>query len=127
VGQTGLGDTCYGDRTTVLAEHNTIVGGERVCYDLANGDKGPHGYPYITHAMAYDANDLVKVQIGQLQPWEPVPYATWEVTLPFARPERKLCGVSYDEAGKRLFVCQLAGDSTAPPQPVIHVFEVTIP
>jgi hypothetical protein len=126
VGQTGMGDTCYGGATADAAAHNTVVAGHRVCYDLANSDKGTHGYPYVTQVLAYDATDLAAVRAGTVQPWEVVPYARWTLTLPFAQPEAQLAGVAYDAEGQRLFVGQLSGDRVAgsPPQPLIHVYRV---
>jgi hypothetical protein len=127
IGLTGEGDTCYGLPTNDMTRHNQLVNNERYCYDLANGDKGPHGWPYITQVLAYDANELAEVKLGQRQPWDVVPYETWELHFPLPRPEAKLAGVSYDPVHQRLFVGQHSGDSASPPQPLIHVFQVLIP
>jgi hypothetical protein len=140
VGQTGLGDTCYGLRTQDVAEHQHVGGptgcscngaqlpfGEHCCYDLANGDKGPHGYPYVTQVLAYDATDLAGVKAGTAQPWEMLPYARWTLTFPFPGDgSGKLAGVAYDSEGQRLFVAQYHADRVtgSPPQPLIHVYAV---
>ena len=84
--------------------------------------RGTGGYnapPYVAQVWAYNADDLVKVKTGQLQPWQVLPYAVWHLNLPFGSTE--VGGVAYDSATQRLFVTQRFGDGE---KSVIHVYKV---
>jgi hypothetical protein len=82
--------------------------------------KGDHAYPYLAWVWAYDCNDLAKVAAGTLQPWEPVPYATWELGSDFYSWLPRLSGAAYDPDGQRLFIAQTRGDGDSP---LIHVYD----
>jgi len=84
----------------------------------------------------YDPADLARVAAGQIQPWEPQPYAAlsldeqlffnppaWdEVYLGQGAQRRYRIGeIAYDRAGNRLYVLELYGDG---PRPVVHVWQV---
>jgi hypothetical protein len=62
------------------------------------------------------------VKSGQLRPWAVRPYVTWELTLPFEKVAKRLNGAAYDAATGRVFIAQGNGE-----QPIIHVFQVTLP
>jgi hypothetical protein len=106
-GTHGTGTWCYG------AEQ---------CKDPAGAGQGTHAYPYINKVWAYDAAELAKVKSGQLRPWAVRPYVTWELTLPFEKVGKRLNGAAYDAATGRVFIAQGNGE-----QPIIHVFQVTLP
>ncbi|GKT07859.1 hypothetical protein [Desulforhabdus sp. TSK] len=106
------------------------------CYDLVYNTKGPHAYPYIYQAVAYDANDLAKVQnaitnpsTGQpYQPWDLKPYSRWVFDFPFANPNGRVLGVAYDSSTQTLFISQDSGDKNGlDPLPIIYVYQITIP
>ena len=48
------------------------------------GGKGPHSVngDYAYQAWAYNANDFLAVEDGQMQPWQLQPYATWNLDFP---------------------------------------------
>jgi hypothetical protein len=108
-GRYGLGAPCYGT--------GGASGGE--CVDPADSNKGNHGYPYTYRIWAYDAVELMAVKNRQKKPWEVRPYQAWNFELPNAAAQRRLAGVAYDPATRRLFVSASYGDGG---QPLIHVF-----
>lgn len=126
---------CYGEATLNPALHRQPVPGEPgviYCYDPTagpTGGKGNSGYPYTSIAVAYDVNDLIAVKQGTHQWWEPVPYASWTVSLPydfdatyFRAEARNITGVAYDPGTQRIFLLASFQDANAP---IVHVFHVT--
>src|SRR3989338_5850857 len=108
-GNHGTGSVCYGNSGTD-------------CYDPADPYKGYHTYPYKYQVWAYDANDLVKVKNGQLQPWQIQPYSVWNFNLPFETDDtHDIYGAAYDPATQKIFLSQHYKDGTLP---IIHVFKV---
>jgi hypothetical protein len=106
IGTTGVGDYCYGEAAA--------------CGDPSNNSKGEHAYPYKAYVWAYDANDLAAVKAGAKQPWQIVPYATWE--LPgISVGYDGIGGAAYDPATRRIYVSEKNGDGE---RPLIHVFKV---
>jgi len=135
------GVPCYGIGTNIKEEdgntsdqappNNTCMRtilvdkGVTCCYDPTNSSKGPHGYPYVMYAWAYDASDLKEVVNGNKKPWEVVPYDHGEIKLPFT--DTNSSGVqgatAYDEESKRLYLVQVKADNE---WPIIHVFQIKI-
>jgi hypothetical protein len=112
----GAGPYCYGEGTKLQpAPAGT-------CYDPEWSAKGEHGYPYVRRVWAYDLLDLVKVKAGTLKPWEPRPYAFWDLDFPIKVNVNYVNGAAYDPVGNRLFVGQPHGDGDAP---AIHVYGFT--
>lgn len=107
IGRKGLGDFCYG-----------------FCNDPTSPHKGDHSYPYGYFVWAYNAHDLLAVRQGQQQPWEVVPYATWEITdITNPTDHALIRGVAYDPASQRLFLSeQKVGGSV-----LIRVLQVGVP
>lgn len=130
LGLTGEGDTCYGTGTRKKDLAGTPDGqGNKYCYDPADGSKGVHGYPYIAQVWAYDANDLVEVKNGKQEPWNVIPYARWQLPLPYETDMNTIEGVAYDPATQRVFVAQSDSDRVSnpyEPYPIIHVFKVVL-
>jgi hypothetical protein len=124
-GRKAKGPFCYGNGTPDQALHGTDPDGpggeDQYCWDPVNTDKGTHGYPYAHFVYAYDANELVAVKNGQKQPWQVVPYATWEFDVPFQHGQRVIEGVAYDPATKRIYLTAGNGDGY---KPLVHVFTV---
>lgn len=113
-GRQGLGKMCYG-----------TGGPDGFCRDMTDHDKGTHAYPYRYQVWAYDVLDLIAVKEGRKQPWEPKPYAVWELKLPISWGETGvmiLNGAAYDPATGRIFVVQAGRESGG--RPVIHVLNV---
>lgn len=115
-GRLGTGPTFYGvPQSTDPTAPN---------YDPAVAGNGFHAYPYRYQVWAYDLNDLEAVRLGIKQPWEPMPYATWELTIPTPWPARWIGGVGYDEATNRITVCQQDDGGDNGGWPIFHVFQV---
>ena len=123
---------CYGAATDNLALHLAPVPGQigqHYCYDPIGEGIGPHGFPYTSIVWAYDANDFVAVKQGNKDPWEVVPYAIWNLVLPFQKKIvngvdvgfRDIVGAAYDPASKRIFLSAYRQDALTP---LIHVFRV---
>ena len=110
-GRQGIGPFCYGDASTG-------------CVDPADPYKGTHAYRYVYQVWAYDAQDLAAVKAGLRQPWSVTPYATWQLTLPFADQHAQIRGAAYDPATGRLWISQAGGDG---PQPLVYLFTVAAP
>jgi hypothetical protein len=109
-GKHGTGKFCYGEG--------------KECSDPEVASKGNHAYPYVRRVWAYDLLDLIKVKDGALQPWEPRPYATWDLDFPIKANVTGLVGATYDTVNNRLFVGQPYGDGTLG---VIHVYQFNVP
>ena len=87
--------------------------------------------------ILYDANDLAKVPNGEIESWQPQPYATldideylylnppeWdEVDLGWGDQRRNRIGdVAYDRANGRLYIIELYADDA---KPIVHVWQIT--
>jgi hypothetical protein len=107
-GRTGTGLYRYGQGTADQNLDGQLVGAgpDIYCYDPEDLGKGNHAYPYRGYVWAYDLNDLAAVKAGTKQPWEVVPYSTWELPEP-----QRASGVTYDPATGRIFV-SVGGYST---------------
>jgi hypothetical protein len=129
-GRRGTGNFCYGFGVSDPAQHETYCDAAApevlCCYDPSNSSKGGHSYPYVYLALAYDALDLLAVKNGAKQPWEIIPYAEWELPLPFAQDYADILGAAYDPATQRIYLSQDGGDKPGccGHLPVIHVYEV---
>jgi hypothetical protein len=87
--------------------------------------------PYHVQVWAYDLNELVQVKNGQKQPWEPRPYAIWQLTgntasspLPFFTSCMSVRGLAYDPGGNRIWIASQRADGD---NPVIHMFRYSRP
>lgn len=108
-GRQGTGPYCYG------------TGGQ--CNDPVYSYQGDHAYPYRAQVWAYDANELLKVSNGQLQPWQVKPYATWGLNFPTGNTATgEVGGAAYDPATGRIFVVQSGGESNL--RPLVHVYKI---
>jgi hypothetical protein len=110
IGSHGTGPFCYGSGAS--------------CGDAVMAPQGDHAPPYLYQIWAYDAADLQMVALGQRSPWAVMPYATWNIDLPYEAPTnlppaRELNGAAYDPTTGRIFVEQVHGDGE---YPIIHVF-----
>jgi hypothetical protein len=124
-GRQGVGRFCYGIGTDALALDGTLdKDGVELCYDPSDLAHGTHAYPYKYYVWAYDANELKAVKDGTKNPWDPKPYAVWDLTLPFATDNAHLNGATYDPNTGRIYVSQAVGDGTLP---VIYSFKVQLP
>ena len=136
LGKTGQGDTCYGAGTSDPSLDGKEINGMGYCYDPTDSSKGCHGYPYVYRIWAYDANDLLKVKKGEInpatskpyKPWDIKPYAIWNLDFPFAKENAHILGAAYDPATQRIFISEYGGEKSGyEPYPIIHVYKVNIP
>jgi hypothetical protein len=94
------------------------------------GSFATHGYPYVYQVVAYDMNHLAAVNNNQMAPWEPRPYAFWEIGFPIspvtAGGRTALSNATYDSANNKIYIAQLhCCDSYGlDRKPIIHVFQV---
>ncbi len=89
----------------------TILAIQEIGTGTVTYSNGYNAAPYVIMALAYDANDLVLVAGGKMNPWDVVPYANWIINLPLST--LKIPGplnvavdqqaITYDPASKRLF------------------------
>lgn len=125
VGRNGLGPFCYGDGTADQARANQSLGGEHLCYDPTSSDKGQHAFPYRYQFWAYDLSDLAAVRAGKKQPWEVRPYGVWPFDVPTPQPGKRIGGVGFDAARRRLYIAQMSADQDGYAyRPIIHVFRI---
>lgn len=127
-GRNGMGEFCYGSGTDDARKAATRgAAGEQYCFDPTNSDKGQHAYPYRLQFWAYDVADLAAVRSGDKQPWDVVPYAIWPFELPpLGQPQPRLGRLTYDPAGRRLFISELFAERDEfAYRPLIHVYTVS--
>ena len=130
LGETGQGDKCcYGIGTA----DQTLAQQDHYCYDPSDSSKGCHCYPYVYQVWAYDANDLLKVKNGEInpetnqpyQPWDIRPYAIWNLDFPFAKENAQIVGATYDPSTQRIFISEYGGERPSmEPYPLIQVYKV---
>lgn len=109
IGMTGIGNYCYGEGSA--------------CGDNVVSWKGEHAAPYRGYVWAYDANDLEQVRSGARQPWQVVPYSTWELDDlgNLHSNDFDVAGAAYDSATGRIYISKKFGNGEAP---LIYVYEV---
>jgi hypothetical protein len=129
VGRNALGTYCYGHGVSDPAlSGTTAADGQPNCYDPANGDKGPHAYPYRYQIWAYDLADFAAVKAGTKQPWEVVPYGLWPFDLPTPERTVRIGGVAYDAQRQLLYIAQYRADPDGYSQrPIIHTLKINAP
>ena len=107
VSRHGTGDRCYGPGCT------------DPCWP---GVQGEHAYPYRRQVTAFDANDLLAVKNGEMEPYEVRPYAWW--VLP-EEPEGDYCGemtaagLAYDPITRRVFLSRHFSSN-----PIVYVYQL---
>jgi hypothetical protein len=99
--------------------------------DNNRGNRGSHTLngEYAFQVWAYDANDLVAVKQGTLQPWQVRPYDVWNFDLPISTGDKIVGGVAFDPASGRVFVSIEHADNEAVYSnlPLIEVFQLRTP
>jgi hypothetical protein len=118
-----------GDLDNAFVDGRWINTGVARCYDPLAVAKGEHNYPYRAWIYFYDANDLVKVYNGDInpstgvayKPWDIVPYAhgqlpDLEQAFPCDVASQCVYSMTVDPVGRRLFI---AGGFNY----IVHVYE----
>lgn len=122
IGSHGKGEYCYGPGTDDQSLHGTPDGEGNVwCYDPVGSSKGTHAYPYVHQIWAYEAADLIAVKDGTKEPWEPKPYAIFELTDIDDNGGATATGATFDPATGRMFFTEHYGEN-----PKVHVFQITV-
>jgi hypothetical protein len=117
-GRNGLGNPCYGRATQNPALIGTTdANGVRYCAIGPDGAYSMYAAPYRYQVWAYDALDFVKVKEGMLKPWEPRPYAVWELPVPTLSAGVAPRGVAYNQTSGQIFLYQRNGE-----EPFIHTY-----
>lgn len=98
-----------------------------VCNENKGYTCGSQGQPapgYIGQVLFYDSADLAKVARGELNPWDPRPYATANLSnyLIDAGCRASFGGGCYDSQNRKLYIVELG--KASPDNPVIHVFHI---
>jgi len=104
-GRQGIGEFCYGEGAA--------------CEDPIDSSKGTHAYPYVHQVWAYDALDLQAVEEGGIQPWEPRPYAIWQLNQMENSGGATIAGATYDPASGRVYLTERYGEN-----PAVHVYQI---
>lgn len=118
-------------------EDGTIYSGRRFDADptvyQGKGDKGNTGSRTEAMLLFFNADDLAKVVQGELEVWEPQPYAALRLNDILYRSgkvnERKRIGaIAYDPANKYLYVLEYQADTSEGPyshKSLIHVWKLS--
>lgn len=94
----------------------------------SSGSKGEHAYPYKAYCWAYDADDLAAAAAGTINPWDVLPYATWEMEEPASVTNRLAqypVGAAINPATSELYIAWRLMDP-ATFAPYISKFEINL-
>lgn len=100
------------------------------CPSVDSNNSNIHGDPYVRGLWFYNPDDLGQVALGNMEPWEPQPYAFYNVEQYWFSEGvcNHMGGIAYDPASHRIYVMELAIDPTISgydPMAVIHVFSLS--
>lgn len=126
----GVGPTCYGIGTTnmtLLHEGIDPSNGDNYCYDPVQSSKGTHAYPYVYQVLAYNVSELAQVANGTLEPWQPVPYAVWDLQNATTATTDTF-SATFDNATNSIYISIEGGDSEQAydSNPLIKVYQINM-
>ncbi len=132
-GTKALGDSWYGFSNGVIWDYECAEQNPPTCPEVPEWPNDNRGYwaeDYQGQIIFFDPNDLAAVALGQMETYEPQPYATLDLTPYLYAPElnhgeykRDLIGaIAFDRANGLLYVVERLADEY---KSVIHVFQVT--
>ncbi len=130
VGTKALGNEWYGFANGVVWAHDCAE--KNTCPDVPDfpyEDRGFWAEEYQAQIIFYDPAQLVAVANGELESWQPQPYAMLDLTeylfapeLDFANYKRDFIGaIAFDREHGRLYVIERLADDA---KSVIHVWQV---
>ncbi len=122
IGRSSNKEYCYGPGTNDQSLHGKKTDGGTWCYDPCDSSKGGHGYPYYHQVLAYDAHELLQVKNGQKQPWEIMPYATWQLDEMNNSGCAGIKAAGFDQDSGRLFVTQEFSEDAQ-----VDVYQIYVP
>lgn len=113
-GTKGIGDCWYGNR-------------EGPCLDCE--DRGWWSTGFVGQIIFYDPADLAAAAAGDMQPYEPQPYAVLEIdeylyNINSTQQKEHLGAICFDRAGGLLYVFEFRGDGD---KPLVHVWRCGAP
>jgi hypothetical protein len=106
VGTKGIGTTWYGFANGVTWEYDCADKNPPTCPEVPEWPYDNRGYwaeDYQPWIIFFDPVDLVRVANGELETWEPQPYATLDLSDVFYEPVISLEEYKYDIAGAVAF------------------------
>jgi len=132
VGTKALGNSWYGFANGVVWPYDCADQTPPTCPDVPDwpySDRGFWAEAYQAQIILYDPAQLAAVARGQIQPYEPQPYASLDLTPYLFNPElnqaeykRDLVGASaFDRERGLLYIIERLADGY---KSVIHVFQV---
>lgn len=92
------------------------------------GDSTSSDPAYRTALYFYDPDDIAQVALGNLDPWDPQPYAALSLTDVQWNTTECAPGfgdIEYDATNGRIYMSQPEEDGVNEPKPLIHVFDIT--
>jgi hypothetical protein len=134
VGTKAVGSSWYGFANGVVWPYDCADQTPSTCPEVPDwpySDRGFWAEAYQAQMIFYDPNQLAAVAQGRIQPYEPQPYASLDITpylfdpnLNQAEYKRDLVGAAaFDRERGLLFVVERLADEY---KSVIHVFQITI-
>ncbi|TFG50083.1 MAG: hypothetical protein E4H33_00915 [Anaerolineales bacterium] len=132
-GTKALGEEWYGFANGVVWEHDCADQTPPTCPDVPEWPYDNRGFwaeAYQAQLIFYDPSQLVSVANGEINSWEPQPYATLvlddyllDPSLDYGEYKRDLVGaLAFDRDGGFLYLIERLADEY---KSVIHVWEIT--
>lgn len=123
VGTKGLGEDWYGFANGVVWPEE---GPWPDIPDAPNDERGWWAEGFEPQIIFFDPDDLGKVARGEMQPWEPQPYAFLDISqymyhLDPDYPKYRVGAIAYDRENSLLYVMELFADED---RPIVHVFRI---
>jgi len=105
-GTKGIGNSWYGFANGVVWEYDCADTNPPTCPEVPEWPYDSRGYwaeDYQPWLIFYDPADLVRVANGEMETWEPQPYATLDLSSVFYDPVINLENYKYDITGALAF------------------------
>jgi hypothetical protein len=133
VGTKAMGNSWYGFANGVIWPYDCADQTPSTCPDVPEvpyNDRGYWAEDYQAQIIFFDPNQLAAVAQGQIQPYEPQPYASLDITqylfdpqLNFGDYKRDLVGAAaFDRELGLLYIVERLADEY---KSVIHVFQIS--
>ena len=122
-GTKGIGDYWYGFA-------NGVVWPDEAPYPdippYPNDDRGWWSTSFVGQIIFYDPADLAAVARGEMNPYEPQPYASLDVddvlfNIQSSQQKYRVGAVAYDRTNNLLYIFELFGDGDLP---LVHVWHI---
>lgn len=133
-GTKALGKSWYGFANGVVWDYACIDNPDIDCPEIPNypyDDRGFWAEDYQPSILFFDPADLARVAKGEIEPYEPQPYALMDLSEYWFDPEinleiykRDLVGAAaFDRVRGILYIIERLGDG---PKSVVHVFQIEV-